>query len=344
MKKSSALRKLFLIPLVALLAQAACASPAGDPLTLDEVLAQKEDITILVTDSGLGGLSVAADLAARLPDSGIFRNARIVFYNALFHSSGYNSLDSEEEKAKIFDQVLDEMVERYRPDMILIACNTLSVVYENTQFALSPRVPVVGIVETGVDLIARKMEQDPEATAIVFGTRTTIESGVHEAMLVERGFPEEQIVGQAAHRLAGAIERGVESEETMGYIRQFVAEAVAQLPEGERNVFGSFNCTHYGFATDQFAAVFAEVGYPDIELLDPNPEMADFMFRAPYLNRHPGTTVVVEVVSKLEITEQERASIGPLLRAVSPMAADALDAYVWDPNLFRVDWQPPAAN
>jgi hypothetical protein len=43
---------------------------------------EKEDITIVVTDSGLGGLSVAADVTERLKDSGIFRSARIIFFNS----------------------------------------------------------------------------------------------------------------------------------------------------------------------------------------------------------------------------------------------------------------------
>jgi glutamate racemase len=308
---------------------------------IQDVLANKEDVTILITDSGMGGLSVAADLSARLPESGVFRNARVVFYNAQFAGTGYNGLDSEEEKALIFGEVLDAMMEQYDPDMILIACNTLSVVYENTEFAKNPPIPVVGIVDTGVDLIADQFQKTPDATAIVFGTLTTIESGVHKDLLVSQGFPEDRIVGQAAHRLAGAIERGPDSEETMTYIRQFVGEALEKVGEPEGPIFGSFNCTHFGFARDQFATAFAEAGYPEVELLDPNPMMSDFLFQPPYLYRHPQTNMTVEVVSKLEFTEQERGAIGPLLRAVSPAAADALDNYTFDPELFQTSFQPP---
>ncbi len=336
-------------PLLALLATfflSACADavPRTTEAMVEDILAHQEDVTIVITDSGMGGLSVAADLAARLPESGVFRSARVVYYNAQFHAIGYNGLESEEEKALIFGEVLDAMMEQYQPDMLLIACNTLSVVYDNTEFAKSPPIPVVGIVEAGVDLIAEQFEKTPDATAIIFGTLTTIESGVHEDLLVAAGYPEDQIVGQAAHRLAGAIERGPDSEETMTYVRQFVGEALEKAGEPAGPLFGSFNCTHYGFARDQFAAAFAEAGYPDVELLDPNPTMSDFLFRPPYLHRHPHTQMSVEVVSKLEFTEERRNAIGPLLRAVSPAMADALHHYTFDPDLFQTSYQPQNQN
>ena len=69
--------------------------------------------------------------------------------------------------------------------------------------------------------------------------------------------------------------------------------------------------------------------------------MIDFMFRLPYLHRFLKTDVDVKVVSKLKITEDERAAIGPLIAAVSPAAAEALDEYRLDPELFKVRFKPP---
>ena len=324
-------------------AAVSCRGPARSrEAQIEQVLSEKQDVTILVTDSGLGGLSVAADLAARLPEGGVFRKARIVFYNALFGKIGYNDLTSEAEKDRVFDVVLRAMETRYRPDILLIACNTLSVVYDRTRFSRDAPFPVVGIVETGVDLIARQFEKSPGATALIFGTLTTIQSEAHKKALVSRGFPAERIVGQACPRLAGAIERGTASEETVGYIKQFVGEALAKTPRTAGPLFASFNCTHYGYARKQFADALAAAGYPGIEILDPNPLMADILLQSRYLNRHPKTEVAVEVVSKVEITEQERASIGPLLEAVSPAVAEAFRNYRHDPGLFEVKVEEPS--
>ena len=48
-----------------------------------DIFAQPE-ITIGVTDSGLGGLSTTADLVRRLRENWPFSQVRVVFFNALF--------------------------------------------------------------------------------------------------------------------------------------------------------------------------------------------------------------------------------------------------------------------
>lgn len=300
-----------------------------------EFFTNNKDVTILVIDSGLGGLSVAADVAARLPKGGVFEQARIVFFNSLFHNrSGYNSLKSEKEKVRIFNTALKAMNKKYHPDLLLIACNTLSVLYDKTPFAKKAKFPVIGIVETGVDLIAREFDENPDATALIFATKTTIGSNAHKNLLVRQGYPADQIVGQACHKLAGSIERGYDSEETIGYIRQYVTEALEKISNPEMPIFASLNCTHYGYSIQQFKTVFAEAGYPDIEIIDPNPQMADFLFKPPYINRYPKTNVTVEVVSKTKISDQEIESLAKLLQQVSPATADAFQNYKDDPELF----------
>jgi len=67
--------------------------------------------------------------------------------------------------------------------------------------------------------------------AVIFATKTTIDSGAHRKLLVEKGLPGDRIIGEACPRLAGAIERGTASEETAAYVRAFVAEALERLPE-----------------------------------------------------------------------------------------------------------------
>ncbi len=319
-----------------LLFNGACGHPAKtNEELLNELLTIKKDVTILVTDSGLGGLSIAADLASRLPRSGLFRSARVVFFSALFkEKSGYNSLKHDSDKARLFQTVLETMEKKYHPDLLLIGCNTLSVVYEQTPFSRSPAFPVVGILETGADLIASKSDLNPEATAIIFATRTTIESAAHLKLLQARGYKPEKIIGQACHKLAGAIDRGPASEESLTLIRGFVGEALARLPEPKGELFASLNCTDYGYSFEQFRQAFAERGYPDIEIIDPNSRMADFLFVQPHVHRFEETRVSVEVISKTVITAEMIGSIGPLLETISPQTAESLRQYRHDPDLF----------
>lgn len=323
----------FLIIVLVLFSQ--CTEQKDFDQMVTDFFTHNKDVTILVTDSGQGGLSVAADVAASLPQSGVFENARVVFFNSLFHDrSGYNSLKSETEKVRIFNTALKAMDKKYHPDLLLIACNTLSVLYDKTPFSKKAKFPVIGIVETGVDLIAEQFDQNPDATALIFATKTTIGSNAHKNLLVSRGYPADQIVGQACHRLAGSIERGYDSEETIGYIKEYVAEALEQISDSTTPIFASLNCTHYGYSMQQFKAVFAELGYPGIEIIDPNPLMADFLFKPPYVNRFPETKVTVEVVSKAKISKQEIESLAKLLQQLSPATATAFENYQYNPDLF----------
>ena len=299
-------------------------------------LFNKKEVTILVTDSGLGGLSVAADLAAKMPKSGVFKKAHIVFFNALFHSgSGYNYLKSDSEKVRIFDIVLNAMDNQYHPDLLLIACNTLSVIYDQTPFSKKATFPVVGIVEKGVDLIAKQLQKNRLATALIFGMQTTIEANAHQRLLVQRGFSAEKIISQACPLLADYIEEGYNSEMTALLISEFVGQAIKQLKQPGAPAVASLNCTHFGYSKHLFVKAFAEAGYDNVTIIDPNPEMSDFLFASKYLNRYPTTEVTVEVVSKTRITEQKMKSLCSLVELISAQTGFALKNYRYEPELFE---------
>ena len=328
---------------IALVALAGCAGAARKPATFAEAVKARPDVTIVVTDSGLGGLSVVADLAQRLPRSGIARSARIVFVNALLDDRiGYNDLRNESDKVRVFDAALAAMEERYRPDLILVACNTLSVFYEKTEHARRGETETVSIVPMGAELIRRTLDETPGATALIFATKGTIDSGAHRRLLVEKGVPDARIVGQACPRLTGSIERGALSEETSTYIRGFVEEALGRLPEKKGPLVVSLNCTHFGYSMPVWEETFARLGFPGVKLLDPNPLMTDLVLGEGAPRRYPETKVSVEVVSKTPIGAEVQAALGALLRTTSPATADALANYTRAPDLFHVEIDPSA--
>ena len=318
------------------------AAPAAAPAKgFAAAAAARPDVTIVVTDSGLGGLSVAADLAARLPASGVVRSARIVFVNALLDDAiGYNDLKDEADKVRVFDAALAAMEARYRPDLILVACNTLSVLYPKTEHVRRGATETVSIVPMGAELIERTLRATPGATTVIFATKGTIDSGAHRRLLVEAGVPDGKIVGEPCPKLTGAIERGAHSEETRGKIRGFVEEAAAKLPGKDAPLVVSLNCTHFGYARPIWEETFAALGYPRVTVLDPNPLMTDLVLSEAGARRYPGTKVTVEVVSQTPITPEVRDSLGGLLRATSPATADALARWVHEPGLFHVDIDP----
>ena len=100
-------------------------------------------IRIVVTDSGLGGISVLGELESKLKTARIFNNVELIFFNALYSKDlGYNEIESNREKANIFNNALFSMQDNYHPDIILIACNTLSVIYPITQFSNESKIRV----------------------------------------------------------------------------------------------------------------------------------------------------------------------------------------------------------
>ncbi len=297
---------------------------------------QKQDVTIAVVDSGLGGLSITAEAVERLTEERRFRSVRMVFFNALFsEQGGYNSLRSRSEKIRIFDSVLNSIVRSRDPDLILIGCNTLSVLYPDTDFARSRTVPVRGIVDSGVDPIAQQLRAFPSSYVIILGTQTTVEEGLHKAKLINKGFLPERIIQQSCPDLVPYIELGYNSSETEMLIAAYVDEALQQLPEPGHPVLVSLNCTHYGYSLELWQKAFTDMGFPPLAILNPNARMLDFLFSGQNQNRSQNTSVTVEVISLLRIKDAQQKSIGNWLQTRSPRTADALRQYLWDPDLFE---------
>ena len=75
---------------------------------------------------------------------------RLTFANAAPENNyGYNSMPSREAKIETFDRFLRNVTERFSPDSIYVACNTLSVLLPDTPYFAHAPIPVKGIVETG---------------------------------------------------------------------------------------------------------------------------------------------------------------------------------------------------
>src|SRR5687768_15540187 len=158
---------------------------------------------ILITDSGVGGLSVVAYAERFVRTHGFSEPVRLTFANAApANDYGYNSMPSREEKLATFDRFLRNVTERFAPDSIYVACNTLSVLLPDTPYFENAAIPIKGIVETGAGLLLRALEANPRSVAMIFGTQTTIDAGTYPRLLAERGVEPSRIVSQACPGLA----------------------------------------------------------------------------------------------------------------------------------------------
>ncbi len=328
------LRVLALVVFVVVSTHAAAQTNTG-PEWLPALL-KKDSITIVITDSGLGGLSVVADAVEKFQQYPVFKEVKLVFVNALFRDrGGYNSLQSREEKLQVFSSALQGMQDRFAPDIILVACNTLSVLIPDTGFVATSTVPVVGIVENGVEQILEQLRDKPSAKNIIFATQTTVDEGTHKDLLLNKGISDRQIVTQSCPQLTLHIEQGYDSMYTEMLIDAYVDEALSQMGETTSDLSVSFNCTHFGYSMEFWKKAFTSRGVEVTAFLNPNTRMIDFLLPVPLRQRFKASQVAVKVVSMIDIPADSQDSIGRYLHAISPATETALREFELQANLFE---------
>lgn len=306
--------------------------------SLSELEGRPGGLTVVLTDSGLGGLLLGAGLERRLRATPGSDPVRLVYVNAWPDAGfGYNDLPDMAARAAVFDRALAAMA-ALRPDLIVIACNTLSVVYGSTAFSRTPSAPVTGILDQGAALFAEALAGDPAGVLVLFGTRTTIGSGEHLRRLAERGVDPRRVVAESCHGLAGAIDKDPDSPAVPGLVDECVGRVAPRLPAGAP-LYAGLSCTHYAYVADQFRASLGRLAGPsEVTVLDAGERLVEGLTRG-LGRRGPGPQagsrrVSVEVVSKVELPEAQRRAVARRLEPVSPETARALLAYRHRPHLF----------
>ncbi len=294
----------------------------------------KEKLTVVITDSGLGGLSVVADIEKQLRELPYYKEINLIFANAMFDDKGYNALQSRDEKIHYFDKALKGMAQKYKPDIIMIACNTLSVIYKETGIAKSGEVPIVGIVDVGVDEIFTALQKNENSKVIIFGTETTIEEDKHRSMLIERGIDNDRIVPKACPQLQQYIEQNPLGENTEMLIMSYVDEAIEQANLTDQGVYASLNCSHFGYSHDLWMNAFEFSGISPLSLINPNYRMTKIIAKENLEPRFKEGKVNVKVVSKVPINKSSLESVSSMLEKYSPKTSKALLNYELDKKLF----------
>jgi len=294
----------------------------------------KNHVTILVTDSGLGGLAIFAEIAARLKSDPIFPEVSLIYYNAWPEQNrGYNSLKDMDERIGVFDRALVGM-KRYRPDIIMIACNTLSVLYDRTRFSRREHIPVINIVRFGVDMVFENLSKEARGTAVILGTVTTVASDVHRSRLVEKGISPDRLVSQPCDQLATRIEKGPGSDVVVRLVDSFMEQAVEKLGATQSKVFAALFCTHFGYCRDLIKEKLESRIRGTVTVLDPNDRMAAFLFEVNGGRRHGRTKLDMRVVSRIIWDQIKIDAISGVIEKQSTETAEALRNYERIPDLF----------
>lgn len=291
--------------------------------------------TILITDSGLGGLSVFAGMAKALARDPGHDRIELIYFNAWPQQyKGYNHYPDREARAGVFHNALAAMG-RFNPDHIYIACNTLSVIYPFTRFARETKIPVTGIVVPGVEMIHDSLTRDPASRVVILGTPTTVQENSHKNMLVAKGIPARRIITQGCLNLAGKIERAPFGTEVSRMIDENAQAAAAKLGQGSGKIFAALCCTHFGYCRDQFLKALARHTGCEIEILNPNDEMVIRGCEKAVSKGAPD--IQMTILSRVTWEPSRIEAYDRLLSGVSPKTVTALKKYTLNRELFSID-------
>jgi len=291
---------------------------------------------ILITDSGVGGLSVCAYAERFVRTHGFREPVRLTFANAApANDYGYNSMPSRQEKLETFNRFLRNVTERFAPDVIYVACNTLSVLLPETAYVARAGIPVKGIVETGAELLVRELEASPRRLSMIFGTQTTIDAGAYPRLLEDRGIEPSRIVSQACPGLADTISEDREGTKTAAEIRRWTEAAVGQMQHTDAPVVACLACTHYGYRKELFAAALADAGV-EATVVNPNESAVDDLFPPQAGSGDAGANrdVEVEFVTRYAIPAATVETLTWFLSGISPRTVAAMQHFVHLPELF----------
>jgi glutamate racemase len=212
---------------------------------------------ILVFDSGLGGLTVFAEILAARPDA-------YYVYAADDAAFPYGRLGEAALIARV-GTVMEELVAACRPDLVVIACNTASTLVLPHLRAAFPALPFVGTVPA----------IKPAATQ----SRSRLISVLATPGTVARDYTRDLIRQYAAHcevtlvgsqRLAGLAEsymqgQKVDDDEILGEMMPCFVES-----EGRRTDHVVLACTHYPL----LGAEFERLAPWPVQWVDPAPAIA----------------------------------------------------------------------
>lgn len=204
---------------------------------------------ILFFDSGVGGLSVLAPTRALLP------TAPMVY--AADNAGFPYGKKSDAELASRIPALLGRMVERFRPRLAVIACNTASTIaLEHVRSALD--LPVVGTVPA----IKPAAEMSKSRVIGVLGTEATVRQAYVDD-LASRFAADCTIIRHGSPELVELAEAKLRGEEVRVSAVRTAAEPLFDAPEGDRIDTIVLACTHFPLIETELRAAFPQVQYVD---------------------------------------------------------------------------------
>jgi glutamate racemase len=205
---------------------------------------------ILLFDSGVGGLSVLAELRKVLPQAP-------VIYAADLAGLPYGDKSEADIAARVCG-LLGRMAERFQPRLICIACNTASTI----ALAMVRDVLEVPIVGT-VPAIKPAAAMTRSGVIGLLGTAATIRQGYVDRLEAEFA-ADKRLLRFAAPELVTAAEAKLRGEAVDPAVYRRAADGLRSQPGGEAIDTVVLACTHFPLVADELAEAFG----PDVRFVD----------------------------------------------------------------------------
>ena len=296
-------------------------------------------MNIVVTDSGFGGLGIAARLYESLKSHNSTETIDIIFVNGLPDEKyGYNSFLDEKLKINVFNNLLVNINQKIKPDLIVIACNTLSVLFNQTEIYSDIKSKVIDIIEFGTEKIIQNHRSVSRALLAILGTKTTIDSEVHQNYY--KNYPDifRDIITIPCTELVSAIEDDFEGVKVKSIIKSCVNKIVMKFIDSiYSKLFLILACTHFPYVEHIFKHYLEKSNVP-YEIINPNYFMIKsieniFRDRFKTFPNVPGK-IKISIISKTVITNQKIKSITILIKNISEDTITALHDYRYIPDFF----------
>ncbi len=205
---------------------------------------------LLIFDSGVGGLTILAEVRKALPDAP-------VIYAADLAGLPYGTKSEAEVAARVCG-LLGRMAERYQPRLVCIACNTASTI----ALGMVREVLAIPIVGT-VPAIKPAALATKTGTIGLLGTRATVRQPYVDRLEAEFA-SDKRLIRFASDALVPLAEAKLRGQ---ALPPDAVAQAVAELrddPAARDLDTLVLACTHFPLLADELRGVFGD----DVQLVD----------------------------------------------------------------------------
>ena len=301
---------------------------------------------LVITDSGLGGLSVCAKLMNLLEEADSEKtnwpnvDLKITYINAApSNELGYNDMPSKSEQISTFKNFIQNIEKYLSPDLIFLACGTLSVLLKKLDLRQFLTNKIEGIIPIGTKLLLNGLNVNHNSKTILFGTPTTISTKIFQNQLLKNGISNERIITQACPNLASKISNDFEGAEVSKLIHKFVKKTLRNIPNDKIPLIVFLGCTHYIYRENLFYHSFSLEGFKNINILNPNFASALYLRDLVFLEKKKlkleRNKISLEFITPYAIPEQEEKTLTKLINPVSKNTSSALQNAIICPELIK---------